>query len=134
MKKSCIIIVLVTLLDGAGWAQQNNMLLGYWLHDCSLAYAGRNEQTSGDREKIERAMKIGWLLGFVSGVESWGIVFQEATPHSPFTIPDNVKVDQICVVIGDYLDKHSEQWSAPSFVIASLALSEVWPYQARGTK
>jgi Rap1a immunity proteins len=106
MKKVFIIMLLAVAVGVAGWAL--DPFSGKTLHSCWLEYKSAQARTG----KPVNDLMIGLYMGFVAGVlRGTNLV---APSSDPFAIPERVTMDQLCAIVGNYLDAHPEEWDGES--------------------
>lgn len=118
VRKQFIVVGLIAIVSAAGWAQTNSTFgTGQWLHDCWVEY-----QHPGDRDSTFLA---GFYEGFVLGVcyTGSGPVLQL------WDTPRTATIDQVCRIVGKYLDSHPEEWNKKALVLVGEAMTNTWPYK-----
>ena len=113
MKKIIILVVLIIFSATNTYAFYWD---GYQLKDLWEDY--RKWDNNSDVPTIIY-LNASAYMAFVIGVSDFTDLFIEK--------PENVEVQQVCYITGNYLEKHPEIWSIPAFRIVFDAISEIYP-------
>jgi hypothetical protein len=63
---------------------------------------------------------VGHYMGYVSGIA-------DAFNEIAFKIPRNTKVNQLCAIVGKYLDNNPSEWNYTAQVLVTKALMKEFP-------
>ncbi|MEI8033139.1 MAG: Rap1a/Tai family immunity protein [Chlorobiaceae bacterium] len=89
--------------------KSGNGLVSSW-REYSRATAGQPHNANDD----------GFFTGYVAGV-------CDAKMHTLFEIPEGATIGQACDVVGQWLDRHPEEWNKPARQLVIKALKEAFP-------
>ncbi len=87
-------------------------LVKYW-----QAFQRATKSPSSDQDCADRAT----FMGYVAAAND-ALLLVDADYALAVSQFNNLKVRQVCVMVGQYLDKHPEEWHLPGVVIAQKAL------------
>ena len=92
------------------------------LHNCWLQY--KNAQAHSGTPVND--LMVGLYMGFIMGVLRGTNLVPPAS--DPFDIPSGVRVDQLCAIVGNYLEAHPEEWTDdnPAEYIVGKAILPVY--------
>ena len=119
MKKLFVLVVLVLITAGAFG---DNTLNGQWLRSLWQA----NQRYSSQVNKVAEAN----YYDSQSSAEFTGFVFavkQVFEINGSLEFPNKITIQELCTIVGKYLDDHPEEWKQPASTLVYEAFHEIYP-------
>ncbi len=110
MKKILLVIGLILMSGQSVYATPTgNELVNQW-----------KEYQMSEAEQAYSSLKVGFYIGYVSGVSDTG------NGRWCF-LPTGITTGQLCSVVGKWIEDHPERWTDRPFTIVTTALRKAFP-------
>lgn len=108
----CLVLVLTVIIASSAFGVFYD---GNWLIKGWREYQKIMDSRIGEKDLMSAAS----FSGYVTGVA-------DALNEVLFSIPAGTTRDQICQIVGNYLEKHPERWTVSANILVADALKEAY--------
>jgi hypothetical protein len=111
-------IFIVYCLPAAGFGPEEGFSSGNYLYSCYLELKKGGDQYPND-------LQSGIFVGYIAGVRDIAVL------SKLITLPAGIIFEQLCDVVGIYLENHPEERHKSAGILIFKALQSAFPYKEK---